>query len=196
MSVQLQALADEVFDAGAALDLFVPAEMRPVASVRSETQVAMVQAFTENPSPDGGRSGRGFTVLTVRDDEGWAAFEGLIHAAGAEQGRTPEMIALFRWRAANTPDRFYLAYQGDRAVAHVGLYQHRSSAYLHDLFTHPEYRRRGTGSYLALAMGSEARSVGCERVVLQCPRDSGLPAYFERLGFRTVGERQTWTKTE
>jgi N-acetylglutamate synthase-like GNAT family acetyltransferase len=196
VSVQLQALADEVFDAAAALDLVVPPELRPIVSFGSEIQVAMVQAFTENPSPDGGGKGGGFTILPVRDAEGWAAFERLIHATGAEQGRTHEMITLFRWRAANTPGRFYLAYHGDRAVAHVGLFQHRSSGYLHALFTHPEYRQRGAGSFLTLAMGSAAHGMGCERVVLQCPRESGLPAYFKRLGFRSVGERQIWTKPQ
>ena len=45
-----------------------------------------------------------------------------------------------------------------------------------------------------LAMSAEARNVGCERLTLQCTRDSFLPAYYERLGFRAVGEKQIWTR--
>jgi len=194
VSIQLEALADEVFEAAAALDLVVPSVMGIVTDT-SETRVAMVQVLTPEidtamPSPLVGEGqGGGFSITPVRDEEGWKAFESLIHAAPAEQGRAVEMIAQYRWRAANTPHRFYLAHHQGRAVAHVGLFQHRTIAYLHALFTHPEYRRRGAGSFLTLAMDSEARSVGCNRVVLQCPRGSGSPAYFERLGFRVAGER-------
>jgi N-acetylglutamate synthase-like GNAT family acetyltransferase len=191
VSVQLEALADEVFEAATALDLVVPSNMRTVAAP-GEAVVAMVQVFTDNLSISG------FSILPVQGEERWTAFEGLIRADSAEQGRTDEMtaklIALDRWRAANTPHRFYLAYHGDRVVTQVGLFQHRSSAYLHALFTRPDFRQQGAGSFLALAMASEARAAGCERVVLQCARDSRLPAYFERLGFRVVGERRIWTK--
>jgi N-acetylglutamate synthase-like GNAT family acetyltransferase len=202
VSVQLQALADEVFDAAAALDLVVPSEMGPVAALaagfaeeghRSQTRVAMVQVFISSPGHGGG-SRWGLSLVPVQDEKGWSAFEGLIRAAGAVQSRTDDMaadlIALYRWRAANSPHRFYLACDGDRAVAHVGLFQHRSNGYLHALFTRPDCRRRGAGSFLTLAMDSEARAVGCERVALDCARDSRLPAYFARLGFRAVGERQ------
>jgi N-acetylglutamate synthase-like GNAT family acetyltransferase len=198
VSVQLQALADEVFDAAVALDLVVPPGIRPAASDRSETRVAMVQTFGAVPSPLAGEGqGGGFSILLVETDEAWMAFERLIRVDAAECGRTDAMIVdlitACRWRAANTAHRFYLALEGDRAVAHVGLFQHRTSAYLHALFTDPEYRGRGAGSFLTVAMDSQARSVGCERVVLQCARESRLPAYFERLGFRAVGERQIWT---
>src|SRR5207245_1132333 len=38
---------------------------------------------------------------------------------------------------------------------------------------------------------AEARTV---TVVLRCDRDSHLPAYYERLGFRTVGEETVWSR--
>ncbi len=206
MSVQLQALADEVFDAAAALDLVAPPEMRPVARRSRQTRVAMVQTFTPHLGPvvPSGLSGDGqrrrYSVLSVQSAPAWVAFEDLIRVGAAERGwtdaTTAQLITLDRWRAANTSHRFYLALEGDRAVAHVGLFQHRWSAYLHALFTHPDDRRRGAGSFLTLAMGAEARSVGCERVVLQCAKESGLPAYFERLGFRGVGERKTWANAQ
>jgi N-acetylglutamate synthase-like GNAT family acetyltransferase len=203
VSVQLRALADEVFEAAAALDLVVQSGVRSVPSLTApgltnQTELPMVQVFTPDagllPSPLAGEGqAGGLSILPVRDEEGWAAFVGVISAEAVEQARsddtTVQLINLYRWRAANTPHRFYLAKDGDHAVACVGLFQHRTTAYLHGLFTHPDFRRRGAGSFLTQAMEAEARAVGCERVALLCTRESGLPAYFERLGFRVVGER-------
>jgi N-acetylglutamate synthase-like GNAT family acetyltransferase len=198
VSVQLQALADDVFEAGTARDRALPSGMRPVATNRTERQVAMVQAFTENAS--GGGQAAGFSIRPVDGEVAWLVFEDLIRADAAERGwtdvMTAQVIALHRWRAGNTPQRFYLALAGGRTVARVGLFQHRTIAYLHALFTHPDFRRRGAGAFLAQAMGVEARAVGCERVALQCTKDSWLPAYFGRLGFRAVGERQIWTTSD
>jgi GNAT superfamily N-acetyltransferase len=164
------------------------------AGYSSETRVAMVQVSipsTSSPSA-------GFKILPVASEESWTAFEGLIHADTQEHGWTgpmrAQLIALYRWRAANTPHHFYLADDGTRAVGHVGLFQHGASAYLHGLYTHPAERRRGVGAALTLAMSAEARSLGCERLILQCTRDSWLPAYYTRLGFRAVGEKQIWTR--
>ncbi|HEV3097504.1 MAG TPA: GNAT family N-acetyltransferase [Candidatus Dormibacteraeota bacterium] len=202
MSVQLDALAAEVFEAAAALDLFVPPELRAVAALdpcldgsgATQRRVAMVQVFTEIPLRAGAPPAPDFTLVPVRDDSAWMTFADLIRLDVAEAGGTDDMVAglisLNRWRASNTPPGFYLAYQGDRAVAHVGLFQHRTSAYLHSLFVEPSVRGRGAGSFLTRAVNAEARSIGCERVVLQCTRESRLPAYFKRLGFRAVGEQQ------
>jgi len=202
VSVQLDALAAEVFEAAAALDLPAPPELRAAAALgpsvgapgATQRRVAMVQVFNEIPSRAGGPPAAGFTLVPVRDDSAWMACAELIRLDVAEAGGTAEMtaglISLNRWRASNTPPGFYLAYQGDRAVAFVGLFQHRTSAYLHSLFTEPNVRSRGAGSFLTRAMNAEARSIGCERVVLQCTPESRLPAFFERLGFRAVGEQQ------
>ena|GEM_PF-4293143 len=162
------------------------------AGYSSETRVAMIQVSEEE-----GHGGR-YTTLPVRTEKAWAAFEALIHADTAEHGWTKPMrsqlIALYRWRAANTPHHFYLADDGQQIVAHVGLFQHGASAYLHGLYTHPSARRRGAGAALTLAMSAEGRAVGCDRLTLQCTRDSWLPAYYQRLGFRAVGEKQSWTR--
>jgi GNAT superfamily N-acetyltransferase len=171
------------------------------AGYTSETRVAMVQVSipTESPAPLAAEGrGSGYTILPVRTEEAWTAFEGLIYADTQEHGWTDSMreqlVALYRWRAANTPHHFYLADEGTQTVGQVGLFQHGAGAYLHGLYTHPSARRRGVGATLTLAMSPQARALGCGRVTLQCTRDSSLPAYYSRLGFRTVGEKQIWTR--
>jgi len=166
------------------------------ANYTSETRVAMVQvSIPSTPSP---ASGVGYKIVPVGSDASWTAFQGLIHDDTQEHGWTgpmeAQLIALYRWRAANTPHHFYLAESGTQPIGYVGLLQHGTSAYLHGLYTHPSARRRGAGAALTLAMSAEARALGCERLSLQCTRESSLPAYYSRLGFRAVGEKQIWTR--
>jgi N-acetylglutamate synthase-like GNAT family acetyltransferase len=179
------------------------------AGYTSEARVAMVQVSIPSPlagegsnSPcplAGAGRGGGYSILPVRTEEAWVAFDGLIHADTQEHGWTgpmkAQLIALYRWRAANTPHHFYLADDGTQTVGHVGVFQHSMSGYLHGLYTRPSARRRGVGATLTLAMSAQARALGCERLTLQCTRDSSLPAYYQRLGFRAVGEKQIWTRT-
>jgi GNAT superfamily N-acetyltransferase len=167
----------------------------------SETRVAMIQVSVPSSTPSalaGEGRGGGFSVARVETERDWLAFEALIHADTQEHGwtgpMTAQLIALYRWRSANTPHRFFLADDGTRTPAHVGLFQHGASAYLHGLYTDPSARRRGAGAALTLAMSAEARALGCDRLTLQCIRDSSLPAYYKRLGFRAVGEKQIWTR--
>jgi N-acetylglutamate synthase-like GNAT family acetyltransferase len=172
------------------------------AGYTSETRVAMLQVSTErSKSPSslpGEGGGGGYAILRVQSEREWHTFEALIDADTQEHAWTQPMraqlIALYRWRAANTPHHFYLADEGTQTVGHVGLFQHGATAYLHGLYTHPSARRRGAGAALTLAMSAEARALGCDRLTLQCTRDSFLPAYYERLGFRAVGEKQIWTR--
>lgn len=167
------------------------------AGYASETRVAMVQVSVPSTPPGGGQVG-GLTILPVAGEPSWAAFEGLIHADTQEHGwtapMTAQLIALYRWRAANTPHHFYLADDGAQTVGHVGLFQHGTSAYLHGLYTHPSARRRGVGAALTLAMSAQTKALGGDRLTLQCTRDSSLPAYYQRLGFRAVGEKEIWTR--
>jgi N-acetylglutamate synthase-like GNAT family acetyltransferase len=162
------------------------------ARYTSETRVAMVQvSIPEDQST-------AFTIVRVDSPQTWHRFEATIHADTREHAWTEPMeaqlIALYRWRAANTPHHFYLAENGAQTVGHVGLLQHGTTAYLHGLYTLPSARRRGVGAALTLAMSAEARELGCERLTLQCTRDSQLPTYYGRLGFRAVGEKQIWTR--
>ena len=169
------------------------------AGYSSETRVAMVDVSTPSiPSSCGGGQGGGYTIVPVQSEQQWRAFEALIDADTHEHSWTEPMraqlIALYRWRAANTPHHFYLADDGTRTVGYVGLFQYGAIAYLHGLYAHPAARRRGAGAALTIALSTKARALGCDRRTLQCTRDSFLPGYYERLGFRAVGEKQIWTR--
>lgn len=163
------------------------------AGYQAEIRVAMVQVreptLPRLPVVD---------VAEVETPQHWMDVETLVRADTTELGwsdaMTDQMVALYHWRASNAPQRFFVAYDASTAVGHVGLFQHGTIAYLHALVTHPSARRRGVGSALTLAMSEEARAVGCERLTLQCTKDSPLPAFYELLGFRAVGEQCIWTK--
>ncbi len=137
-----------------------------------------------------------FRIEPVTQAQNWRDFEGLVRTdwVKAKPQTVEQVLAFYRWSVDNAPQRFYLAYDGNRAIAHAGLHQHDFTGYFHALFTLREARRRGAGSALTIRLAEHAHAAGCDRVVLHCDRDSALPAYYERLGFRTVGEETMWSK--
>jgi len=137
-----------------------------------------------------------FRIEQVTDARSWRDFESLVRTDWAkfEARAVDQLLGFYRWSVDNAPRRFYIAYEGDRGIAHAGLHQHGFTGYFHALFTLPEARRRGAGSMLTVRLAEEAHAAGCDRVVLHCDRDSHLPAYYERLGFRTVGEETVWSR--
>ena len=152
-------------------------------------------ALMAQVSPAPPASGR-FRLERVGGASAWRDFEGLVRTdwADAEARTVAEVLAFYKWSVDNAPQWFYLAYDGGRAIAHAGLHQHGFTGYFHALFTLPDARRRGAGSALVGHLAGEAAAAGCERMVLHCDRDSALPAYYERLGFRTVGEETVWSR--
>jgi len=162
------------------------------AGYQSECRVAMVQVAPPAASP--GWNGAVRLVETAAD---WQAFEGLIREDTAEHAwssvMTEQIIRLYR-HGEEQPPRWLVADGAGEAVAYVGLYQHGTVGYVYALFTRPSDRRRGAGSALVYEAGRRARALGCERLTLQSTRDSFLPAYYEALGFRTVGEMWIWMK--
>lgn len=166
-----------------------------------EVRVGMVQVtFPSAPSsPLGNGLAGAYAVLPVDTPISWSAFEESLRIDGEEHGWARSMIeqfiALCRHSAADSPTRYFLAWQAQRPVAHIGLFQHGSTGYLHALYTRPESRHRGAASALVAAMSAEARAIGCDRLTLQCSDDGYLPRFYARLGFRPVGEQHIWTKS-
>ena len=162
-----------------------------------ERRVGMIAA---SPTPSHVREGAatGYPLALVNDQKTWSAFEQSVKIDSMEHGWTStvieQMIGLYRWRAQQTPHRYYLALDGNKPVGHVGLFQHRATGYLHGVYVHPASRRRGLGSALTAAMHEASGAIGCERLTLQCIDDGYLPGYYQRLGFRAVGEQHIWTR--
>ena len=163
------------------------------AGYDAECRVAMVQVAPQNP-PGGGSE-----VRLVESAADWRAFERLIEENTREYGwtapMTGQLVALCHWQAENQPQSWLLARAGGGPVGFVGFYQHGTVGYLHALYTRASARRRGVGSSLVDAVGGQARTIGCERVTLECTRDSFLPAFYQAFGFRTVGEMWIWMRS-
>ncbi|HEY8677226.1 MAG TPA: GNAT family N-acetyltransferase [Candidatus Dormibacteraeota bacterium] len=161
------------------------------AGYAAEARVAMVQTFGPEERPSLAR------IRPVKDAATWVDFENLIRQDlrdGWTPAMTAQLIGLYRWRDANLPQRFFLAYEDGRPLGHVGLYQHGTTGLIHALFTDAQARRRGVASALLHAVRNHATAAGCDRIALHCARDSELPAFYQRQGFRAVGEELIWVR--
>ncbi len=165
------------------------------AGYSHEFRVAMVQVQVAEPSrlPDSR-----FPIVRVETRSAWQDFERLmtrdLFEARWSDAMIGQLLRLYRWRAANLPQRFYLAFEASAPVGTVSVFQHGFIGYLTSLLVDGAARGRGAGSTLVLRMGAEARAMGCERLTLQCTGDSFLPGFYERLGFRVVGEEHSWMR--
>lgn len=163
------------------------------AGYQHDVRLGMVQVSMPSAPPS-----TSFEIVGVSDGRSLADFEASLRTDGQEHGWSRAMIdqyvSLCHHRAAETTTRYFLAYQNGQPIAHVGLFQHRATAYLHGLYTRPAFRRRGAGSALTGAMSDQAIVIGCDRLTLQCSDDGYLPGYYARLGFRPVGEQHIWTR--
>ncbi|HEY0491882.1 MAG TPA: GNAT family N-acetyltransferase [Candidatus Dormibacteraeota bacterium] len=161
------------------------------ASYQAECRVAMVQvAGPQRFGPVG-------NVRLVETPADWDNFDRLIRAETAQHGWRVEiseqLTRLYRQGEKDVQSWLLGCVEGQTA-GYVGLYQHGRVGYLHALYTRPESRRHGLGSALIHEASELARTRGCERLTLQCARDSFLPNFYQRLGFRGVGEMWIWIK--
>jgi ribosomal protein S18 acetylase RimI-like enzyme len=168
------------------------------AGYEHEVRIAMVQAYQEVSRDAWSAKRAEFRCVAVGVEAAWKDLEASLHTEGAERGwprnMSEQYVDLLRWRCENSPHHYALALDAGRPVAHAGWYQHRTTAYLHGIYTHRDQRRRGAARQLTLTMAEDSRRAGCDRVTLQCIDDGYLPAYYGRLGFRSVGEQHIWAK--
>jgi GNAT superfamily N-acetyltransferase len=67
-------------------------------------------------------------------------------------------------------------------------------AIVQEMYVEPDARSSGVGAELLRFVLDEARSTGCDTVELGTPMDGDRQVqFYERLGFRRVGERLRWT---
>ena len=91
---------------------------------------------------------------------------------------------------ANRLARYLVVRAGDRVVAYAGLWLMVDEAHVTTFAVLPEWRRRGVGRRLMLALMDLATSVGARTATLEV-RLTNMPArrLYEQFGFRPVGVR-------
>jgi hypothetical protein len=133
-------------------------------------------------------------VVRVEGPDRWTAFDSFLGELASRhnwsRARLRQLLALIRWRAANTPHRYYLVCKGDDVSGCLGLFQHGSTAYLHNPFGWTAMSA-AVQDVLTLGVIEEAAALGCNRVVTECSKEDRHSWW--RLGFRVLGEQQIWT---
>jgi ribosomal protein S18 acetylase RimI-like enzyme len=164
------------------------------AEARFREAAAFPQMVVEAPSlvvwpgpPPGTQTG------IVREDAGLARLLEVTEAAFAELDAHPAV-----WRVAY-PDLD--AITGDDVVGVLGAtddgigaagvgYLHGGVGELIHIGTHPEFRRKGLGTAVTIALAEELIRRGADLLSLQAA-PLGEPVY-RRLGFREIGEYRMW----
>jgi GNAT superfamily N-acetyltransferase len=99
-----------------------------------------------------------------------------------EQARRSELLSLFGRDLSSGTLLAWLAEEGGRPVAQAALRLRGDSGELLNVYTAPDFRRRGLGSALVDMALAEADKLGLRRVTLQPTEDSRR--IYERRGFR------------
>ena len=159
----------------------------------SDSRYGMALVRPPEPQPRPG-PGPAPDVVGIESAAQWAACASFLRRHAVRHNWTAawmrQLFALIRWRAANTPHRYYVACRGDEVTGCLGLFQHGSTAYVHHPFGWASMSS-DVEDVLTLTVIEEATALGCDRVVTECAREDGRSMW--RLGFRVVGEQQVWT---
>lgn len=86
-----------------------------------------------------------------------------------------------------------VALDGDTVAGYVGSQSVLDEADMMNVAVHPDYRRRGIGQNLVLALADALKEKGIQALMLEV-RQSNAPAIalYEKLGFRQVGLRPNY----
>ena len=86
--------------------------------------------------------------------------------------------------------RYLAAHAGDRLVAFAGLWMMVDEAHVTTISVHPDWRRRGVGRRLMLALLELAVDIGARRMTLEVrPSNAAARALYADLGFVVAGRR-------
>jgi GNAT superfamily N-acetyltransferase len=109
-----------------------------------------------------------------------------------------EDVARRMWsakRRKQPPVQYWLAYDGERAVGYFNSWGGiEGVGQVEDLFTHPEYRKRGVATALIHHCVAQSRASGaCPVVIASDPTDTPKHIY-ARMGFRPVAIQSKYLK--
>ena len=101
-----------------------------------------------------------------------------------------EEIARQMWRAKKRkqpPVQYWLAYEGERAVAYFNSWEGVDGiGQVEDLFTHPDYRKRGIATALLHHCIAQSRAYGAGPVVIVADPTDTPKNIYARMGWRPV----------
>ena len=86
-----------------------------------------------------------------------------------------------------------VALDGDTVAGYIGSQSVLDEADMMNVAVHPDYRRRGIGEMLVLALGDALKAKGIRGLMLEV-RESNAPAIalYEKLGFVQAGLRKNY----
>jgi len=95
--------------------------------------------------------------------------------------------------SGNRLARYLVARAGDTVVAFAGVWLMVDDAHVTTFGVHPQWRRRGIGQQLLLAVADEARALGARRLTLEVRvSNTAAQSLYERFGFEIVGRRPAY----
>lgn len=101
-----------------------------------------------------------------------------------------EEVARRMWQAKRLkqpPVQYWLAYDGKRAVAYLNSWEGIGGVgQVEDLFTHPDYRKRGIATALIHHSVADCRAKGAGPIVIAADPTDTPKNIYARMGFRPV----------
>lgn len=153
-----------------------------------------------------GPAAKGVEIRPVRSEADWASLERLFRLDHEEESQregreplTPEVtrqvvktkswkapaVAFFLASVKRTDCGFFSSWPGTNRMAKV-----------EDLFTHPDFRRRGIATALIRQCVEDARARGAREVVIGARVDDTPKAMYAALGFRPLCPIRSWLRSD
>ena len=149
-----------------------------------------------------------YEIRLVETDADWQAYHDLIATADREFDRnTPSQTAADRaseaqaqriaaLRAISPPVRYWLAYTEGAPKAFFSTWtSNHGIAVLDDLYTHPDYRRRGLATALVHHCVADVRARGASPVALETDPSDTPKHMYAAMGFRPLSVSHEYLKT-
>jgi GNAT superfamily N-acetyltransferase len=141
-------------------------------------------------------------IRLVESDSDWEAYTTLFRTDWAEhREKSKETDAwlvdeLMKGRRGKTPKaRFWMAYKNGEPRAYLFSWEGSSGiGQVEDLFTHPDFRRRGLATALIHHGVADARSRGAGPVVIVAEADDTPKLMYAAMGFRPVAIKRAWRR--
>ncbi len=86
--------------------------------------------------------------------------------------------------------RLFVALDGDKIIGTVQYEGEEKTAHLSQMTVDPNYRKEGVGSQLLKEAEKNAKKESFKIMELTAMMEKNLPEYYEKLGYKKVGEKK------